>query len=78
MAVKKAAGRLKCAGNGIEVSFQAKEKITKNIQPSSQRPRGIPVREPFKSLIIYPARLSELVAQPELYPTRYAGINHAR
>jgi len=22
--------------------------------------------------------LSELVAQPELYPTRYAGINHAR
>jgi len=26
MAVKKAAGRLKCAGNGIEVSFRQKEK----------------------------------------------------
>jgi hypothetical protein len=31
MAAKKAAGRLKCAGNGIEASFRAKEKIMKNI-----------------------------------------------
>jgi hypothetical protein len=38
IAVKKAVGRLKCAGNGIEVSIRAKEKIVKNIQPRSQRP----------------------------------------
>jgi len=38
MAVKKAAGRLRSAGNGIEVSIRAKEKIMKNIQARSQRP----------------------------------------
>jgi len=38
MAVKKAAGKLRSARNGIEVFIRAKEKIMKNIQPRSLRP----------------------------------------
>lgn len=69
MAVKKAAGKLRSAGNSIEVSIRAKEKITKNIQAK-------PLRTLEALTLLWTEKPER--RQPAIFSTSSAEINSSR